>query len=74
MLRSRGFRWAALLATVSAGTMFQVSGYGCNQLWTNVALNSFDFCSVLNCAGGTYVNFCEPVPLLVDCPNAVLPP
>jgi len=62
----------ALLAAFSAGTMFQFS-FGCNEFWTDVALTSFDFCSVVNCTGGTYFNFCDPVVILADCPNATLP-
>jgi len=67
MFRSRYLRLLALLATVSAGTMFQLNT-GCNQLWTGVALSSINFCSILNCTGGTYFNFCSPTVLLVDCP------
>jgi hypothetical protein len=72
MLRSRRFKWVALLATFSAGTMLQFST-GCNQFWTDVALTSFDFCSVVNCTGGTYFNGCDPVLIRADCPNATAP-
>jgi hypothetical protein len=68
MFRTRRFKWIALLATLSAGTMMQAT-FGCNQLWTGIGLSSFNFCSVLNCTGGTYFNFCSPAVLLVDCPQ-----
>ncbi len=69
MLKSRRTRWIALLALASAGTAFQVGANGCYEYYVNNALVAFDFCSVLNCTGGSFFNFCDPVPLLVDCPN-----
>ena len=68
MFRSRYLKFLALLATVSTGTTFQFST-GCNQFYYDSALTSFNFCSVLNCTGGTFFNFCEPTILLSDCPN-----
>ena len=66
---SKRARWMALLATLSAGTLLQVGTNGCAEFYGTMALGSFDFCSVFNCEGGTFFNFCEPFPLLVDCPN-----
>ncbi|MBU0639724.1 MAG: hypothetical protein KKB50_12730 [Planctomycetes bacterium] len=60
----------ALVAACAAGTVFQVGilPSGCSDYYVNMALNSFDFCSVFNCSGGDYFNFCYPVRLLADCP------
>ena len=60
----------ALLAALSVGTTLQVGTNGCADYWSVMALDSFDFCSVFNCSGGTFFDFCNPVPLLMDCPNA----
>ena len=37
----------------------------------DLALNTFDFCAVLNCDSGAFFDFCAPVAILVDCPTAV---
>ena len=68
MSMSRRARWVALLAAMSVGTAFQVGTNGCAQYYTTIALSSFDFCSVFNCSGGTFFDFCNPVPLFVNCP------
>lgn len=60
--------WAAAVAC-SAGMLFQYLPTGCTEFFTSAGLSSFDFCSVFNCTGGSFFNFCEPVPLLLDCPN-----
>lgn len=52
-----------------AGVVFQLAPNSCNSYFTAEALSSFNFCAVLNCTGGTFFNFCEPVALLMDCPN-----
>ena len=60
--------WAAILIC-GAGTVFQALPTSCANYLTAEALSSFNFCAVLNCTGGTFFNFCEPVALLMDCPN-----
>lgn len=60
--------WAALLVC-GAGTVFQGLPTGCAQYYTESILTGFDFCSVFNCEGGTFFNFCEPFALLMDCPG-----
>lgn len=60
--------WAALLVC-AAGTVFQALPAGCAQYHTASLLSAFDFCSVFNCEGGTFFNFCEPFALFMDCPN-----
>ena len=67
---SRRAKWMILLTVLSVGTAFQ-AGTGCTEFFYSSAISSFDFCSVLNCTGGSFFNFCDPVPLLVDCPNYV---
>jgi len=69
MFTARRFRLLALLAALSAGTVLQVGTNGCAEYYVTAALSSFDFCSVFNCTGGSFFNFCDPVPLLADCPN-----
>jgi hypothetical protein len=49
---------------------FQMLPTGCAEYYTQSVLASFNFCSVFNCEGGTFFNFCEPVALFVDCPGA----
>lgn len=61
--------WAALL--VSGALVFQNLPSGCAEYYTNMGLTGFNFCSVFNCSGGTYFNFCSPVPMLIDCPQPI---
>lgn len=63
----------ALAALLSAGTLFQTGlvPTGCGAFLAESALVNFNFCSVFNCTSGTFFNFCEPVPLFIDCPNLV---
>jgi hypothetical protein len=60
--------WAAIVAC-GVGTVFQALPQGCAQYYTSLALSSFNFCSVFNCEGGTFFNFCQPFAVLMDCPN-----
>jgi hypothetical protein len=60
--------WAAIVAC-SVGTVFQGIPQGCTQYYTALTLSSFDFCSVFNCEGGTFFNFCQPFAVFMDCPN-----
>jgi hypothetical protein len=71
MKLSRRKKMLALFATCSLGTTFQFGfgGGGCAGFAANGALTSFDFCGVVNCAGGSFFNFCSPTALLVDCPE-----
>jgi hypothetical protein len=69
MTASRRVRLWALLGALSIGTLFQVGVNGCYEYYAVDALTSLDFCAVLNCSGGSFFNFCSPVPLLMDCPN-----
>lgn len=57
--------WVAL-AVLSAGVTFQS---GCLELWTVFGTSSLDFCSILNCEGGSFFDLCGTTPLLADCPN-----
>lgn len=59
--------WAAIVA-LGAATVFQVPG-GCQDYYANFMVSSFDFCSVFNCSGGTYFDFCSPDSLFLDCPQ-----
>ena len=64
----------AMCTVCTAGMLFQAGLTGfipgsCAQWYFQSAVESFDFCSVFNCTGGTFLNVCEPVPLFRDCPN-----
>lgn len=61
--------WTAMLVCGS-GMVFQAFPTGCTQYMTQQVLSSFDFCSVFNCEGGTFFDFCSPVALFADCPSA----
>ncbi len=61
----------ATVAIFSTATAFQLLPGSCYQFSLLQGVAAFDFCSVLNCEGGSFFNFCEPVALLVDCPNLV---
>ncbi|MGE0481981.1 MAG: hypothetical protein AB7Q17_16085 [Phycisphaerae bacterium] len=57
-------------AAILGGTLLQVpfTPSGCYQYGTGVLASAFDFCSVVNCTGGAFFNFCDPVVVFVDCP------
>jgi hypothetical protein len=57
------------VAVLGSATLFQTTPGGCARYGAVMGLYSIDFCSIVNCEGGTFFSFCEPVPLLVDCPN-----
>jgi hypothetical protein len=64
-----------LLALALGGTVMQyLYQSGCAQYYAYGAISTFDFCAVLNCEGGTYFDFCSPIPQLVDCPNVQVNP
>ncbi|MFO0837811.1 MAG: hypothetical protein U1D55_04745 [Phycisphaerae bacterium] len=64
----------AAFALCAGGTLFQLLPGSCYQLVANQAVVAFDFCGVLNCEGGAFFNFCEPIVLFVDCPNQTTTP
>ncbi len=70
MTRSIRRRFQKAAIATAAGTVFAIGG--CADFFTPLALDSFDFCSVFNCSGGTFFNFCEPGTLFVDCPQATV--
>ena len=64
----RNRRKLILWTLLAGGTTFQVlQTNGCAEFATSLFLNSVDFCSFLNCTGGSFFNFCEPVAILTDC-------
>lgn len=65
MLLQRKLRAGLLLCSLGVVGQFWYSG--CADYGANLAVASFDFCTVLNCTGSTFVNLCDP-PILVDCP------
>lgn len=62
-------KWTALVAFVSAGTVFQFLPNSCAQLSLYQGLAAFNVCSVLNCGSGTFFNFCAPNIIFLDCPT-----
>ncbi|MCG3125977.1 MAG: hypothetical protein CHACPFDD_00805 [Phycisphaerae bacterium] len=66
-MKRRTSKWLGMLAAFAAGTVCQIVPTGCGNFAGQFALQAFDFCSVLNCEGSTFFNFCTPVVLLVDC-------
>jgi hypothetical protein len=62
------FRWLLIAAAISGGTIFQTNG--CAEYYVTSAASALDFCSVFNCSGGSFFDFCNPVPVFADCPNA----
>ena len=69
MVITRKKKLLVAILVCGAGTVFQALPNSCANYLTSEALSAFNFCSVLNCTGGTFFNFCEPVALLMDCPN-----
>lgn len=70
MTHSRRVKWLALLTALALGTATQVGVNGCYDFYVSAAVSAFDFCSVFNCQGGTFFDFCDPnAPLFVDCPT-----
>jgi hypothetical protein len=65
----RNKKLLAAILVCGAGTVFQALPNGCVNYLTQQVLAGFNTCAVLNCAGGTFFNFCTPVRLLVDCPT-----
>ena len=63
-------KWVTLLVVCVAGLVFQLLPTGCVDYAVVSAVQSVDFCSIFNCSGGTFVDLCNPVPLLADCPEA----
>lgn len=61
-------KWLWLTVACMGGTVFQGLPTGCSQFFTYQAISSLDFCSILNCSGGAFFNFCSPVRILLDCP------
>ncbi|MGE3180583.1 MAG: hypothetical protein AB7N71_03065 [Phycisphaerae bacterium] len=72
-MNKRSFRrmYRILFATLGVGTALQVATEptGCASFGLNFALGAVDFCSVLNCQGGSFFDFCDPIILFVDCLN-----
>lgn len=65
ILRSRKL-WA-VIAACGCGSVFNVAG--CSDYWINAGVTAFDVCSVVNCTGSTFFNFCQGDGLFVDCPQ-----
>jgi len=66
---SRKRKLLAAILICGTGVAFQALPTGCADYMSAQVLSGFNFCSVFNCTGGTFFNFCEPVRLLVDCPQ-----
>jgi hypothetical protein len=63
----RAPKWVTIAALATSGTLFQ---FNCVPVVVDGTLGTLDFCTILNCEGSTFFDFCGgPNPLLVDCPN-----
>ena len=65
--------WAAILAC-GTGTVFQLVPRGCVDYGVVMATQAFNICSVINCTGGQYFDFCSGAGpygsgFLMDCPQ-----
>lgn len=60
-------KWWAILAACSAATVFQVGTGGCAQYGAEFLFEAFNVCSVVNCEGSAFFNFCSPFVLFWDC-------
>ena len=69
MSNARKRKLLAAALAVGAGTLFQYLPTGCANYAVAQVLTAFDFCAVLNCQGGTFIDMCRPVALLMDCPK-----
>ncbi len=61
----------AIAATLGTATVLQATPGGCLRYGMFEAFTAVDFCAIVNCQGGTFFDFCEPIPILLDCPNLV---
>lgn len=72
MSATRTKRLMVLLALLTTGMALQVGANGCVEYWVTGAVTSLDFCSVVDCTGSTFFDFCTgSLGLFVDCPNLV---
>ncbi len=69
MSTKRRIRSWAVMVVLSAGMVFQMLPSGCLDYALIQSISAFDICSVVNCTGGQYFDFCSPVPMFEDCPN-----
>jgi hypothetical protein len=68
MYRARRTKWIAIAATALAGSLYQTTS-GCADFALLSGVSAFNVCSVINCTGSSFFDFCQPTPLFVDCPN-----
>lgn len=66
MLKTRR-KMLALLGLCSVATVFQALPGSCADGLIYEGLAALDFCAILNCTGGSFFNFCNPVVLFIDC-------
>ena len=66
-MKTTSKKWWGLAAIGALGTLFQFPTPGCAGVGADALFAAFDFCAVLNCQGGTFFNFCDPILLFVDC-------
>jgi hypothetical protein len=60
-------KFTTMAAVLGSATVFQLLPTNCAQFFVQGATAAFDFCSVLNCTGSSFFDFCDPVVLLQDC-------
>ncbi len=70
---SRRRRLLAAAFVLASATTFQFLS-GCGNYFLEIGLGSFDFCSVINCTGSTFFDFCGANSILLDCPDQTTTP
>ena len=61
-------RLVATTLVLASATSFQFLS-GCGNYFLEIGLASFDVCSVLNCTGSSFFDFCGSNSILIDCPD-----
>jgi hypothetical protein len=54
------------MAVVAGGLLLQVPT-SCAEFTATIGVTSLDFCSLLNCEGSAYFDFCDPILIFIDC-------
>jgi hypothetical protein len=62
-------RTRKIAALVTLGALFQTGAPGCAQFVFDTLVASLDTCTILNCGGGSFFDFCSPFVILADCPD-----
>ena len=62
-------RMRKIAALITLGALFQTGAPGCAQFVFDNLVATLDTCTILNCGGGSFFDFCSPNIILSDCPD-----